>query len=137
MKPGSELDALVAGKVMGGTLEESARYECWDEPPARRMVLRFPDGQCYWSHRGDWSPSTDPAAALEVESKLGEGYYSERYSDPPPNDRVWRYLEELHKLVGHPIGYDADFGEEWAILRATPYQRCLAALKAFGVEVPQ
>ena len=133
MKPGKEFDILVAEKVMGwkremGMLHGKPQEVFTDGEGSKRSVACGCDE--------DFNPSNDIAAAWEVEAKIGEGYDPNILSDHAPNQRVYRYLEELHKLVGHPIDYDTSFDDEWALLRATPYQRCLAALKAFGVEVP-
>lgn len=154
MKSGPQLDALVAEKVMG-LCSHIWEYAPRPEPepcPTCGEYGEREDRPKYCrrcGHTGKWNRhctvgggldckeySTSIEAAAEIEAKIGEGYDPEGPSDHAPNVRVWKYLEELHKLVGHPISYDASFDDDWALIRATPQQRCLAALKAVSAEVP-
>lgn len=64
-----DLDRRVAEGIMGGTYRDSSRWERWDEPPSVRKVVQLDDNILY-SNTGDWSPSTDIAAAWQVLEKL-------------------------------------------------------------------
>jgi hypothetical protein len=65
--------------------------------------------------------------AWQVETKI----------DQTP-DLFNEYISALTDILQIPkTGQGFSKGEVWAFLRATPKQRCLAALKAVGVEVSQ
>lgn len=112
MESGRGLNALVTEKVMGKSIE----WRPWDLKPY----------------------STDIATARLVEDEI------ER------RGLGWEYAQELLRLVAYPDGrnvYDrtprpGNFYQEgqptdkdlWHLLRATPAQRCLAALKAVGYD---
>lgn len=117
-----EIDALVAEKVMGLKPGKAHGVVYQDEPV---IEYEFP-GPKY----RQFKPSTDIAAAWMVEEKLreiGAGLMSEYgialvdllWDDPPSMDGMFR--------VGG-LGI-------FSVAHATPRQRCLAALKAVGVEV--
>ena len=110
MKPGRELDALVAEKVMGWKTNW-LKTDWWEEinPNTHR-------------HKGlvkDFKPSTDIAAAFEAETKVIE-------KDPS------MYVHALASVV---FGYSqvqdiSDIRKMCMLIHATPEQRCKAALLA-------
>ncbi len=119
MKPGSELDALLAEKVMGwkretGMLHGKLQEVFTDGEGNKRSVACGCDE--------DFNPSNDIAAAWEVEQKIGT--MGKNIRD--------EYILAIHDVVGHQLEWDSSIEAEWAILRASPEQRCLAALRAVG-----
>ena len=121
MKPGRELDALVAEKVMG-----------WEYFPAQATGTFVRLGYFFDPVSGEahhhWSPSTDIAAAWEVEKRALEiddllyvaALMQVIYGDIDKVD----YIENI----------DPDNAIKWcalpALFKATPEQRCKAALLA-------
>lgn len=108
MTPGSELDALIAEKVMG-----------WKDPEGISLALR--DGRVVNTMDGvSWSPSTDIAAAWEVVGRVRErGFEVYVLGNPktPWGCRIW------------------DGNQEMGFVRSAesaPHAICLAALKAVG-----
>jgi len=118
MKPGRELDSLVAEKVMG-----------WEYFPAQVTGTLVRLGYFFDPVSGEahhhWSPSTDISAAWEVEAAAME------------IDRL-EYVAALMQVVWNDMNYielaDPDNMTAWQaipdLLRATPEQRCKAAILA-------
>ena len=124
---GPELDALVLHVVMGWKWLPVQRpgpadwyLLCdpgWGEPQAEGAI-ELPDGRLL--PRDAPKPSRDPAAARDVEAEI------ER--------RCCQYPYTV-ALVAIALGRDrkrADWRDAWAAARATPDQRCRAALRAVG-----
>jgi hypothetical protein len=111
MKPGRELDMLIAEKVMGYEYHPTKRYMA-------PKNYRDRDGFRVWDEDIPHY-STDIAAAWEVVTKLAEEGKQIRISNKAMgNNYWWSYIEE-----------GAAQGE------SAPHAICLAALKALGVEV--
>jgi len=106
MKPGPELDALVAEKVMA-----------WRPDPQRSYWYAKNEGR--WTAAPDWSPSTSIAAAEQA------------FADCP------YFVDATVPESG--IDFEFHF-PDGRVVKATgetqAHARCLAALKAMGVEVP-
>lgn len=108
MKPGRELDALVAEKVMGWKWDEASAWS----PSGSKYARDYPNmnGDSWW-----WLPeySTDIAAAMKV-------------------------LTHVMKSYRKKISIETYEGEAWSIKpcgtssRSLPHAICLAALKALG-----
>lgn len=110
-----ELDALVAFNVMGYGSKSCLRR------PEQRWICRC--GSCDPIEQY----STDIASAFQVEERI----YSDLSLAIP-------YLSELREIVQRQEGIGSgSWLSEWKMVHATPRQRCLAALKAVGVEVPR
>lgn len=115
MKPGRELDALIAEKVMG--LKRSDHWPVVDLREDRSRPLdRWDDDQ------GNIVPlpaySTSIEAAWEVVEKIAS------------LKNCWRL-----RLEKHPQGWSVDFETEWKVelvAETAPHAICLAALKAMG-----
>jgi hypothetical protein len=146
MKPGGELDALVAEKVMGWSqiplteskdenvrqfisLKEFLSEEGW-------QIWRRPDTGREWVVWHENSParfSTNIAAAWEVVEKMHES----------PTHRICLYGKEggSHSMVCSFSWKDggSDFGCQINLLEArastAPHAICLAALKAVGADL--
>lgn len=122
MEAGSELDTLVAEKVMEWHRERSdGRWE-W------RNAVDDYTGACADDIEDSprWSPSTCIEDAWRVEEELGRRLLYLRYASE---------LQQITKQDRDPAFINADMFTEpqltyWLLLHATPYQRCLAALKA-------
>jgi hypothetical protein len=122
MKPGRELDALVAEKVMGWVLYQRQPdvYLAYTDPGGS---LRLPEEIPFYS--------TDMAAAWLAEEKLVvDGFTFELYRDPPaPDRRAW--FETL-VIVRRGREYSYIGKSETG---SAPHAICLAALRAKGVEL--
>jgi hypothetical protein len=104
-KPGRELDALIAEKVMGKVDDAASLRLALEEGMEYGAVPRY---------------SADIAAAWEVVKRLGEGdFILERWPEFK-DDRRWR----------SSFGRGVDFSYSSTASHAI----CLAALKAVGVE---
>ena len=136
MKPGRELDALVAEHVMGWKL--SADGSEWLD--ADEVYI---EDAKYWRIGGNddilpWSPSTDIAAAWQVDRPGWTWEFQETSHDltatlyPSPEARS-------EALTSYPILPEGVVlvRREWLDDKAGTYAwvRCLAALRAMGVEV--
>jgi hypothetical protein len=110
----ADLDAQIAERVMGWTVE--LRYSDgiigWRAPG-------FPLNRAYTGKRAGnpWSPSTDIVAAQLMEAMIGQ------------RELKCSYVTELLIILGH-YTMRGDFNEYWDLVRATPEQRCRAALLA-------
>lgn len=109
-KPGRELDALIAEKVMG-----------------YKRGPKAPTGRYYWSDGGasfPFSPSTDIAAAWEVFQTIAK-----RWEDPwagfvfDGKELIWS-CHFSRQILGGIVG------EAGAHADTAPHAICLAALKA-------
>lgn len=107
MNAGRELDALVARKVMG------------------LGSVFTPIGLVYTklgqAHQGVPNYSTNIAAAYAMETKIDELGLRDEY--------VWALQQRIEAI--------ASIDEWWGLVHATPMQRCLAALKAIGVNIEE
>ena len=131
MKAGAELDALVAEKVMGWSLDKSGSYYVRRGTSGRK-------GWVGWFSNTDeddldnplWSPSTSIADAWEVvehlQSKEHGGAAFELSVESPFGAHCWEATFWLHRDKYVAIDHDGDefCGPSYAI--------CLAALKAVG-----
>jgi len=136
MKPGRELDALVAKKIMGWKLSADASE--WLDADGEYMKAAE-----YWYIGGNddilpWSPSTDIAAAWQVDKPGWVWEFQETSHDltatlyPSPQARI----EAMASYPILPEGVTL-VRREWGEDKASTYAwvRCLAALRAVGVEV--
>lgn len=118
MKPGRELDALVAEKVMGWRVVREPQDDGYGGPPLPKPFLwAIGDGTPAVFREGQepqpWSPSRDIAAAWEVVEKVSGSYF----------------------ILDFDSGYwSAEFSPSGMGMRGTtaPHAICLAALKAVG-----
>ena len=124
MKPGPELDALVAERVMGWEARQGV-LGC--EVPPRGVPL----GMGGWP---TWSPSTDIAAAWEVVEKLRGPESNWNPSSPThgdgPRGQCLKILIDPMDFGG--VWYWAGPDDERFVLakHGIPHAICLAALKA-------
>ena len=128
MKPGRELDALVAEKVMGWRRVSEGEPYFWPTPEMmNRIKEQYPDVLAV-----DYFPaplfSTDIAASWEVVEKLqGDGFWwsgaykTYELSDGTESDPL--YYSRFRCVRGGVRG------DHYAYARSMPYARCLAALK--------
>lgn len=106
MKPGRELDALVAEKVMGWTLPQHSPFLLWQ---GRNCVVEF-------------RPSTDIAAAWEVVEKMSDGFRFDLHKVGGMS--LWNTRFTENKVFNALTStYDSTLA---------PHAICLAALKAVG-----
>lgn len=124
MKPGRELDALVAEKVMGWTLVADPRADgqpMWvDADKNAKWPAEPPDR---WG-KGIWRPSTDIAAAWELVEALGRKFFG---------FALTRSEHGLYRAEFSMRGVETDFR---APAVTAPLAICLAALRAVGHQVP-
>lgn len=121
MPAGRTMDALVAEKVVGW----KKRYcSCSDGVCGDMWFPPDDDCGCGYSEISLPSYSSDIAAAWEVDCAIAqqEGHIQ------------LGYVQALHILLGIPSNTVLNVGQELKLIRATPEQRCKAALKAMGVE---
>jgi hypothetical protein len=127
MKPGSELDALIAEKVMGFKKE-------W-QPLWNKHHWLLPNGLVIDTN---WSPSTDIATAWLVVEKL-------RLTVWPTEDGRWFvFRDEFGTGYGDEYWFGgSDFSKrleepsyEWVVAETAPLAICLSALKASGYVFP-
>lgn len=118
MKPGRELDALVAEKVMGFRVkrEDVAGLALY-------AIVRWPPVPGEWLARDLPPYSTDIAAAWEVVEKMSVKNGVE----------IWRHQAGCW-VMEIEIGYNANDPIE-GHGESAPHAICLAALKAKGVDV--
>lgn len=124
MKPGRELDALVAEKVMGWRMKTfpggGGGFTAWVDENEKVMKLISNSTMSETCYRCDYfRPSTDIAAAWEVEDKA---------IDIDPSMYV-------HALATVIFGYSqvqdiSEIRKLCLLIHATPEQRCKAALLA-------
>lgn len=105
LKPGKELDALIAEKVMGW--EEYQSRKEWCKPNQGDYIMEF----C------EWQPSTLIGPAWEAVEKLNlfKDYHLITF------DGVYTILDKDRMIISSST--------------RAPHAICLAALKAVGVEV--
>ena len=146
MKPGRELDALVAEKVMGWT-----RFQGYDNTPEEIRSPNKRDDGMRWHHKEIWGEqvggkwkrracaecgdmpdwSTDIAAAWEVVEKMA----TQRI-------QLWVGPSQACTNYGCEIINNTERDErdeddaDYTFCDTAPHAICLAALKAVGVEVP-
>jgi hypothetical protein len=109
---GRDLDRLVAERVMGLEHLETLRGDDGYES----LIYRFsPDSVCVTVPRF----STDMRAAWEMEEEIARR--GEKMSHA--------YTVILTGDLWNDRGWDS-WADSWALMRATPLQRCRAALKA-------
>jgi len=116
VKPGRELDALVAEKVFGcktawAMNRENVFCGCAGRPHGAPVVS--------YGAAPVKNYSTDIAAAWEVVGRFGDEFILERW---PEFRNTWR------------TSFQRD--REWASAATAPHAICLAALRAVGHEVP-
>lgn len=130
LKPGPELDALVAEKVMGWKRLESPSgdYAPWEDDKGKRrntwVAARSFAGLL------EWSPSTDIAAAWEVVEKLNESVLFVTVElKPGSGARALCQIIDISKQL-RSIHYGESAPE--AICRAALEYTAAAALEAVG-----
>ena len=127
-RPGAGLDAIVLEVVLGwewrelawpdGTTKQLLWTEKWGNPRGGDDFRPVDDGRVM-----PWDaprPSTDQAAACEVEAEV------ERRALQYP------YIVALTAIAAHTKSGREGWENGWRLLRATPAQRCHAALRAIG-----
>lgn len=126
MNPGRELDALVAEKVMGWRL---GWFEQEGRPPKEYW---FSSSGEYWFSDSlpemsveDFTPSTHCEPAWDVHSTVMNR----------KNSRRPIYVAALRMIYSPPYTDISDMNEEIVFMRYNPFNICLAAMKAYGVEV--
>jgi hypothetical protein len=117
MKPGRELDALVAEKVMGWRKEATLpEYFFWKD--VENGELKY--------HIDDWKPSTNIKYAWEVVEKLHDSGFYFTIKSPPrgKSDSYWVCIDDF-------------YGKKYYTAHGVtaPLTICLAALEAVGVKV--
>jgi hypothetical protein len=117
MNPGPELDALVAEKVMGWTIDKLHGFTVVINPEMKKNDwIAFLNG---------FSPypaySTDIAAAWSVVKKFDYLYL---FRSPEINDGMYECKLTM-----------ADERKYYALSESAPHAICLAALRAVGVEI--
>ena len=111
LEAGAELDALVAEKVMGWDVKYS-------DPTFRNDEIHWRDPFNKTIYRvGEWSPSSNIAAAWEVVKKMALAQYQVRLSNKSFDDRWWWCYFDGGKL-------------NVAQAHTVPLAICRAALKA-------
>lgn len=126
MEAGTELDALVASKVMGWRV---FRPEQMDSSFDKNDCLLEPGGLLRYYERAPnrwelrlWSPSTDITTAWLLVEKL-------RLAVQPQANGMWG--------AGQPrFVNEGETETDLAIRHTAPHAICIAALKAVGVETP-
>lgn len=125
MEAGRELDALVAENVMGWTLKGAISIT-WDEISeySKRAVANTSDeiGSPVWDNnrRVDaWCPSTNITATWEMEEMIEQRGLNLLYAQAL-----------MAVLLFEGFVPEDDEALWWALIHASPYQRCCAALKA-------
>lgn len=135
MKPGRELDALVAEKVMGLVLQPITVVDykgVHTEPGSVVKDYTAPDGRKCRSVKECPHYSTSIADAWLVVEKLqcqghdGKWFFRLDYDCVETWDCAF-YKEST---------CDGGYPEQWATALTAPHAICLAALKAVGVEEP-
>lgn len=136
-KPGRELDALVAEKVMGWTKEPCIRYGMWKAEQTEHPGFRWTAPgesikESYIKDRSYPAPySTDIAAAWQVVDKLqttlGVWINIDMPGYHPPGVEITFPTEDLEGLLPNKKFYQG--GAD------VPHAICLAALRAVGVKV--
>ncbi len=130
MKPGREMDALVAEKVMGWKFgKDPVGLSCWVVSIDRTV------DRC-------WSPSTDIAAAWEVVEKINQlpswPEYDYKGKIERHRERGAFRVESTYSLnrQGKWCAYGTDRDQEYPLFEAyaeiAPHAICVAALKAVG-----
>ena len=122
MKPGRELDALVAAKVMGWSWDGRSAWSPCGSRYARTLDERITLPQTVRDDEG-WLPfySTSIAAAWEVIEKLQ--LLEDQFLGKTPKSGEW--------MVGSP---DSDGAWDYQKGESAPHAICLAALKTVGVD---
>ena len=130
LKAGPELDRLIRDTVMGVAWDETRCRVCgWPLADTREegCVLgncsQRPPPSIPVAERCQ-SYSTDLTAAAQVETMLGARLRWPQYINAL-RIIVKRDCSEWARLYGYDGAWD-----DWCLLRATPLQRCLAALKS-------
>jgi len=126
MKAGRELDALVAEKVFGVTIEWGEGTPC----PYCGSEMRYCGSRSRCSQCQEWiygpykDYSTEMAAAWEVHKAACDWLFSERR----------KYFKAMQRLVSQRMG---DYTIAWpdVLLFIEPADFCLAALEAKGIGV--
>lgn len=115
LKPGREMDALVAQHVMGWTL--SHRGNCWNKNGKNAYSVLM------------WNPSTDIKAAWEVVEKLSKLSFQLKSSRNHRQDKD-AYTHSAR------FGFNAEKLDRnyMADGVTAPHAICLAALKAVGYD---
>lgn len=147
MKPGPELDALVAEKVMGvevvfgkpsGTVICSGVWNNIELCDDGYMMCKHPTYNGYMEvNFGRNQYSTDISAAMEIPEKLNwKDFYLSRHTNNRTKRKKWwscsNYEEEPYNEH-----YEEPQDAVDAIGETAPHAICLAALKAKGVEIEQ
>ncbi len=128
-----KLDAAVA-EAMGWALRETGfPVDFWlgvdgmatgyCDQPWPDDVVRYGDAPSMFSGKGVWCPSADTAASRTMEDWIAE---------QGPGQRLM-YVGHLCQIIGYRYQW-TNVELLWALVRATPEQRCLAFLKARGVD---
>lgn len=114
MDAGRTLDALVAEKVMGWIVD-------WGKHgPGDYITTNPKDDEDEWRELPRYS--TDLAATVAMEQEIARRGLQDAYTDA---------------LLALKPESDFTASDHWWLATAPPRARCLAALRAVGVEVPQ
>jgi hypothetical protein len=129
-KAGAELDALVLELVMGwqwvplAASDRTERSVLWDPKRPEPESGDFRDiGGGRLLPPGAPHPSADANQVRDVEERIAD-----RRLEYP-------YTVALTAIVAGPDRKRQDWREAWAVARATPEQRCRAALRAVGLTI--
>lgn len=127
MKPGRNLDALVAEKVMGWAIMRGDITRFHPSEVGRPILFLDDIGEprLYRTRESSptaWSPSTDIAAAWEVVDRIGRNPGGFPFLLEMTYSGGWICDMPTRDIRGH-ITADAD---------TAPYAICLASLKAVG-----
>lgn len=143
MKPGRELDALIAEKVMGLNVQSSPETSGGDGSPGNRMLIGSkpvyydePRGSIVRGFGKDIPPySTSIAAAWEVVEKLD--LFSKFYLHKIPKGE-WAGMNGYYKIQSYEMDKMGSLGEwshfTFAEGETAPHAICKAALAAVGVK---
>ncbi len=128
MKPGRELDALVAEKVMGFSRREP---RTWPDGSLAGAGWRDDENSTFYPDASDMLPhfSSDIAAAWEVVDLLERENYVVSVSQSK------KYFKTHQAAVQVQFKPYTDNLHDYAFGESAPHAICLAALKAKGVEV--
>jgi len=145
-KPGRELDALIAEKVMGWRKANKYEERCyWHTKEGRKLDWLYKStGEYYECDCLFWNPSEDISAAWEVVEKIKTNYCKDKelqgygfiletctegYSDLPQHEG--KYLAIFPKTVCSPP-FEEMNRDCYAIADTASLAICLAALKIIG-----
>lgn len=139
MKPGRELDALVAEKVMGVEVARGVQcsYECGFKNDDMGIAASRLEALGWVTHYPIPYYSTDIAAAWEVVEHIGVGWSLTlaRYSSISSAGHGWLacFAKSIHPADSTKSYYPDVVAH--GLADTAPHALCLAALRVVGVEV--